>query len=80
MSDKTKDTELAYACCVKCKRYKVDWVDKNHYRPLTLFNVVLPDGKRAKACQDHVNEYVRLIKDKNKQKAQNIGIKLIEEK
>lgn len=65
MNDKTKDTEekpveLIYQCCVHCKEYETKkMVDKDHYRPLTLFNVILPNGKRAKACQIHVQHYKR---------------------
>lgn len=58
MNDKTpitedqKPQEVIYQCCVSCKRWNTrEMVDKDHYRPLTLYNVILPDGKRAKACQ-----------------------------
>lgn len=66
MNDKTKTTEepkqqeVIFQCCVYCKRYNTkEFVDKDHYRPLTLFNVILKDGKRAKACQLHVGFYER---------------------
>ena len=57
--EKPKPAPLVYVCCCYCKRYKIDWVDKNHYKPLTLFNVVLVNGEKAKACQDHVHLYKR---------------------
>lgn len=68
MIDKKEDIkqqEVIFQCCISCKEWQTKkFIDKNHYKPMTLYNVLTTEGKKAKACQNCLPFFTRLIKRK----------------
>lgn len=63
MPDKPEGTEVIFQCCINCRQWESKrFVSKREYYPLTLYNVVDKDGKKAKACQNCLPFFKRVEK------------------
>jgi hypothetical protein len=52
VAETLKPGSMIVHCCAVCKSYG---------KGVTLYNVLLTDGRRSQVCQDHVNAFTRIL-------------------